>query len=170
LKIELDTPLNGFQEFSASAYMNNVVPLDSVKAELRYIFGGREMWNVKCWLQDPPSTDFYRIDLSTNKDFITPNIPNWIVTDDRFFNGQYLWGATIAYVEKDRLVQGDTLEVDLYRISREYYNFIEDAKSELRGYNPLFSGPGANIRGNISNGAIGFFAVYPVSRAIYIIP
>jgi hypothetical protein len=33
------------------------------------------------------------------------------------------------------------------------------------GSNPLFSGPPANVKGNISNGAIGFFAAYTTSRS-----
>jgi hypothetical protein len=174
LKIELDAPLNGFKEFSASAYMHNVVTLDSVKAEFRSGFGEQGIWEVKCWLQDPPTTDFYRIELLRNNVVITSNIGKWITSDDSFFNGQYLSGTTIAFLsqnrESERLVSGDVLGVKLFRISREYYNFIEDVKTELRGSNPLFSGPGANVRGNISNGAIGFFTAYPVSRAGYKIP
>ena len=174
LKIELAAPLNGFTEFSASAYMNYAVTLDSAKAEFRHGFGEQGIWEVKCWLQDPPSTDFYRFELLRNNDVITSNIRRWIVTDDRFFNGQYVWGATVAFLnqsrEVEKLASGDTLGVELFKIGREYYNFIDDAKSELRGTNPLFSGPGANIKGNISNGAIGFFTAYPVSRVKYLIP
>jgi hypothetical protein len=174
LKIELDAPLNGFKEFSASAYMNYVVKLDSAKAEFRPGFGEQGMWEVKCWLQDPPTTDFYRIELLRNNSIITSNIGKWITSDDVFFNGQYLWGTTISFLnqsrESERLVSGDVLGVKLFRISREYYNFIEDVKSELRGSNPLFSGPGANVRGNISNGAIGFFTAYPVSSVRFKVP
>jgi len=174
LKIELETPLNGFKEFSASAYMNYVVKLDMAKAEFRPSFGEQGIWEVKCWLQDPPTTDFYRIELLRNNVVITSNIGKWITSDDSFFNGQYLSGTTIAFLsqsrESERLVSGDVLGVKLFRISREYYNFIEDVKTELRGSNPLFSGPGANVRGNISNGAIGFFTAYPVSRVSYKIP
>ena len=170
LKIELATPLNGFTEFSASAYMDYAVTLDSAKAEFRQGFSEQGMWEVKCWLQDPPSTDFYRFELLRNNIVTTSNINNWIVTDDRFFNGQYVWGATITYLDMEKLASGDMLGVKLFKISKEFYNFIGDAKSELHGSNPLFSGPGANIRGNISNGAIGFFTAYPVSKVKFLIP
>jgi len=170
LKIELATPLNGVTEFSANAYMNHAVTLDSAKAEFRSNFGEHGMWDIKCWLQDPPSTDFYRFNLLRNNEVITSNINSWIVTDDRFFNGQYVWGATITFLSRGKLKSGDILGVELLRISKEYYDFIEDAKSELRISNPLFSGPGANVRGNISNGAIGYFTTYPISRAKYVIP
>jgi hypothetical protein len=170
LKIELVSSLNSFKEYSASAYMHHAVTLDSVKADLRSFFNRQDFWEVKCWFQDSPSTDFYRFHLSINNDVITSNIRNWIVTDDRFFNGQYIGGAPIDYLEREKIALGDTINVELFTISREYYNFIENAKSELRGSNPLFSGPGANIRGNISNEAIGFFTAYPVSRVKFLVP
>jgi len=174
LKIKLAAPINGFDEFSATSYMNHTVKMDSIKAEFRNEFYGQELWNVRCWLQDSPATDFYRIELLRNNFIITSNIGNWIVTDDVFFNGQYVSGATITFLNQDnedeKLVSGDTLGVELYRINKEYYNFIMEAQSELNGSNPLFSGPGANIKGNISNGAIGFFTTYPISRVSYVIP
>jgi hypothetical protein len=96
-----------------------------------------------------------------------------LTTDDSFFNGIYAGGVVVSYLDQnsdnEKLVHGDTLTVELSVISREYYYFIQDAQSELRGSNPLFSGPGANVKGNISNGAIGFFEVYPVSSSFTIV-
>ena len=174
LNIKLATPLNGFTEFSATSYMNYVVELDSVKAEFRQMFGEHGMWDIRGWMQDPPSTDFYRFNILINRVVITTRIRNWIVTDDVFFNGQYVSGAPITFLNQnnrdERLASGDTLGVELFRINRDFYNFIMDAKSEISYSNPLFSGPGANVRGNISNGAIGYFTTYPISRAKYVIP
>ena len=100
-------------------------------------------------------------------------ICKWRITDDTFFNGVYAAGIIVDYLDQntdnEKLIHGDTLWVGLNKISREYYSFIQQAQSELRGSNPLFSGPGANVKGNISNGAIGFFAAYPVSRAYAIV-
>jgi len=170
LNIKLATPLSGFTEFSATSYMNYIVKLDSVKAEFRPMFGEYGMWDVRGWMQDPPSTDFYRFNLLINSEAIALTIRNWIITDDAFFNGQYVRGAPITFLNRERLASGDTLGVELFRINRDYYNFIMDAKSELSYSNPLFSGPGANVKGNINNGAIGFFTTYPVSRAKFLIP
>ena len=54
-------------------------------------------------------------------------------------------------------------------IGSGYANFIWEAQAEVQGSNPLFSGPPANVKGNIDNGAIGFFAAYSVSRAYTIV-
>ena len=49
-------------------------------------------------------------------------------------------------------------------ITKEYYNFVQEV--QIAGFNiPLFTGPPANVVGNIDNGAIGFFAAYSVTRA-----
>jgi hypothetical protein len=40
----------------------------------------------------------------------------------------------------------------------------------LFGSNPLFSGPPANIKGNINNGGVGFFTAHSVTRSYAITP
>jgi hypothetical protein len=174
LNISLAGAIGGFTDFSASATISKFVPLDSIGLLFYPEFGEQGLWEVKCWMKDLPTTDFYRFELIRNRYLITNKLERWLVTDDTFFNGEYVNGAAISYLDQnsdnEKLVKGDTLIAELNVISREYYSFIQDAQMELRGSNPLFSGPGANVRGNISNGAIGFFAAYPVSRAKKIVP
>ena len=67
------------------------------------------------------------------------------------------------------LITGDTVTVEMNSIGTDYANFIWEAQSEVKGSNPLFSGPPANVKGNIDNGATGFFAAYSVSRAYTIV-
>ena len=166
LQIRLQSPLGGYTEFNASSLLKSPVPLDSAGLEFYKDFAEKGLWEVKCWFLDSVSNDFYRFELARNDTLLTNNLNKWIVTDDKFFNGTYIEGGIITYLnqndEDERLVPGDILTVTLGNISREHFNFVQDAQAELRGSNPLFSGPGANIRGNISNGAIGFFSAYPV--------
>jgi hypothetical protein len=174
LSVKLKSPLNGFTDFKASSEMLPLVPLDSIGLQYYPDFGINGLWEAKCWFMDSPSSDFYRFHLLRNSDAITWKLSNWIISDDRFFNGKYVNGEPFTYLnqtsENEKLKSGDTLDAELYHISREYYYYIQDAQSELRGSDPLFSGPGANIRGNISNGAIGFFEAFPVSKARVIVP
>ena len=173
LNIKLSSPLGGFTEYTASSVIASLVTLDSVTLQYFPEYGDMGLWEVKCSLLDSPLADFYRFELYRNKHLITHKLSKWQVTDDTFFNGLYASGILVDYLDQssdnEKLVSGDTLTVELNSISREYYSFIQDAQSELRGSNPLFSGPGANVKGNISNGAIGFFAAYPVSRAYAIV-
>ena len=55
-------------------------------------------------------------------------------------------------------------------ITKEYYKFLEALKTEAGYHNPLFDGPPANVIGNISNGALGFFAAQSLARTSAIIP
>lgn len=173
LNIKLSSPLGGFTDYTSSSVIASMVTLDSVSLQYFPEFGDMGLWEVKCRLQDSPLADFYRFELYRNKHLITHKLSKWQVTDDNFFNGLYAAGIIVDYLDQssdnEKLVIGDTLTVELNCISREFYSFIQEAQSELRGSNPLFSGPGANVKGNISNGAIGFFAAYPVSRAYAIV-
>jgi len=168
LNIKLSSPLGGFTDYTASSVIARLVTLETVTLQFFPEYGETGLWEVKCRLQDSPLADFYRFELYRNKHLITHKLSKWQVTDDTFFNGLYAAGIIVDYLDQnsdnEKLVDGDTLTIELNCISREYYSFIQDAQAELRGSNPLFSGPGANVRGNISNGAIGFFAAYPVSR------
>ena len=174
LNIRLLKPIGGFTEFSASSLMKPVTSFDSVATKFYEDFGEQGLWEVTCWFQDEPTTDFYRFDLYRNNKLITYKLEKWLVTDDKFFNGDYVKGGVVTYLDQnsdnEKLNPGDTLVVEMSTISREYYNYIQDAQAELRGSNPLFSGPGANVRGNISNGAIGFFTAFPVSSVEIKVP
>ncbi len=174
LNIRLLKPIGGFDEFSASSVMKPVSTLDSVATKFIEDFREQGLWEVACWFQDEVTTDFYRFDLYSNSKLITHKLEKWLVTDDKFFNGEYVKGGVVTYLDQnsdnEKLTKGDLLVVEMSSISREYYNYIQDAQTELRGSNPLFSGPGANVRGNISNGAVGFFAAYPVSSVMTVVP
>lgn len=169
LNINLANQIGGYTEYTASSKILPVANPDSVKLLLHPEWSSAGLWEVMCYFQDPSSTDFYRFLVSKNGTLISDTLDEWVVTDDRFFNGYYVYGATVAYLDQgtdeEKLKAGDVIVVELNNLEEEYANFIWDAQSELRGSYPLFSGPPANVKGNISNGAIGFFSAYDVSKA-----
>jgi hypothetical protein len=174
LKIKLPVEIGGFSDYSASSLLNPVNPLDSIGLRFRPEYSIDGFWEVQCYVQDPPTSDFYRFIISKNNKVITDSLQEWFVTDDRFFNGNYTNGASIANLDQSKpeevLAEGDTITAEVNNIGKEYASFIWDAQSELFGSNPLFSGPPANVKGNINNGAIGFFSAYSVTRAKAITP
>lgn len=169
LNIKLNTQVGGATEYSASSKIFPVATPDSINLQYHPDWSSQGMWEVRCYLQDPISADFYRFLISRNGALISDTLDEWVVTDDRFFNGSYVYGATVAYLdqgtEEERLKAGDVVVVELNNLEEEYANFIWNAQSELRGSYPLFSGPPANVKGNINNGAIGYFSAYDVSKA-----
>jgi hypothetical protein len=169
LDIRLAEPVGGYMEYTAESTLCQVANLDSIGLTFHSDWSDQGIWEVKCWVQDPPTKDFYRFLVSKNGTMVTDTLYEWFVTDDRFFNGNYVYGAPIAYLRGDKLDEvlktGDLITVEMNGIGQNYESFIIDAQAEVRGSNPLFSGPPANVTGNLSNGAIGFFAAYSVSRA-----
>lgn len=175
LNINLQKPVGGFTDYTASSTLLPVFRLDSIGLEfIKGGFNNQGIWVIKSYFSDPPTQDFYRILISRNSKMITDTLNEWYVTDDIFFNGRYSDGLPIGYLLQgyhDNTVEsGDTITAEINGIEKEYEGFILDAQAEIRGSNPLFSGPSANVKGNVSNGAIGFFAAYSVTRASAIVP
>ena len=169
LDIRLAEPVGGYNDYTAESTLYPVAHLDSIGLTFHSDWSENGIWEVKCWVQDPPTKDYYRFLVSKNGKMITDTLDEWFVTDDRFFNGNYVYGAPIAYLQGDKIDEvlkaGDSIKVEMNSIGQAYASFISEAQSEIRGSNPLFSGPPANVKGNLSNGAIGFFGAYSVSRA-----
>jgi Domain of unknown function (DUF4249) len=173
LDIKLAAPVGGYSDYTAVSTLYPVTHLDSISLTFHSDWSDSGIWEVKCYVQDPTTKDYYRFLVSKNGKMLSDTLDEWFVTDDRFFNGNYVYGGPIAYLQRDKIDEalkvGDTVTVEMNSIGPEYYNFISEAQSEIRGSDPLFSGPPANVKGNLDNGAVGFFATYSISRAYTIV-
>lgn len=163
LNISLSQPVSGETEYEASSLMPPERYLDSVNVAYKQRW---DSWEVQAYATDPTTMDFYRFDIIKNGELITDTINEPFVTDDILFNGQFTNGIAVGYLQVENpqeIVEiGDTITLRLSSITEAYYTFLLDVIDES-GYNsPLFDGPPANIRGNINNGAIGFFAATAV--------
>jgi hypothetical protein len=174
LKIKLTTPIGGYSEYSGTSQISPPVVLDSIRLKFNSTWSEKGIWEVKGFFLDHPGTDFYRFLMFKNGTVITDTLSDWYVTDDQFFDGKYLNGTTLAWLQQDKanetLKTGDTVTAEVDVIEKEFADFIRGARFNLSGSNPLFSGPAANVKGNINNGAIGFFSAYSVSRARITVP
>ena len=174
LNIKLASPVGGYTDYTAISTLYPINPLDSVSLLFHPDWADFGIWEVKCYVQEPPTVDFYRFLIIRNEVLLTDTLNEWFITDDKFFNGSYTNGATVAYLQQgsanEGLTPGDTVTVEVNNIGKEYFNFLFEAQAELRGSNPLFSGPPANVKGNISNGAVGFFTAYSATRSFTITP
>jgi len=98
---------------------------------------------------------------------LTDTITNRFVSEDEFYNGNYTNGIGVGYLdqskEREVIRVGDTITFQGCSITEDYYNFIITLQSETGFQTPLFSGPPANVKSNINNGAAGFFAAYGVA-------
>jgi len=162
----VDIDKNGeWEEYTAASTMNPVNSIDSIKIEwFDTFFSG---YQVRLWAWDSPEPDWYSFKVRKNGVLLTDTLYELIVQNDDFFNGSYTYGIPSQFLSIDKpdeiVIVGDTITFEINGITEEYYNYVIEAQSQIYEQTPLFSGPPANIRTNIDNGAIGFFEAYSVN-------
>ena len=167
LNIELQEAINGQTSFSATSKLYDVAPVDSIKVVYKEEW---EAWELQLFATDPIDVNFYMFDVYKNGKLLTDTIDEVGISDDKYFNGNFTYGAAVYYFIKEdpdeEVFPGDSIKLRMAGITSEYYTFVMDVMNETFEFrNPLFSGPPANISTNITNGGMGFFTAYSVSYA-----
>lgn len=153
------------ETYTAETVMKNTVPVEQVFVKYNSRWEG---WEVELYAHEPGETeDFYLFKVYKNGVLYTDTISDYWTTDDKFFNGNTIDGPVVQYFDEEEneiVEKGDVVTLEMAGITKEYYDFINSLEEEVSEKIPLFSGPAANLKGNISNGALGFFSVMAVSR------
>jgi|DewCreStandDraft_4_1066084.scaffolds.fasta_scaffold80397_2 hypothetical protein len=154
------------EEYTSKSTIYPINQVDSIGT--RY-YDDYEIWEIQCYVLDPPTEDYYLFNIYKNNVLITDTISEPLVVDDKLYNGNYTNGIGVGYLRDRRLGEkaniGDSVMLEVWRIDKSFYKFMMQLRETVRPQTPLFSGPPANVKGNISNGAIGYFTAYSVSRA-----
>ncbi|MCF8364690.1 MAG: DUF4249 domain-containing protein [Bacteroidales bacterium] len=173
LRILLDEEIGGASEYTAQSKINPISELDSIALEFHQDWGKEGFWEVKCYVLDPPTEDYYMFHIYRNGVLINDTIEQVFVVDDLLYNGNYTNGIGVGFLdqskENQKLIPGDKVSLRVARITKEYTNFLWQLQEEISFQTPLFSGPPANVEGNISNGAFGAFGAYSTSYASKIV-
>jgi len=158
--------------------------LDSIKIVPNSMMG-RKNYLLYLYGNEPEGKDFYLCKYVVRDSLITTKISRYNMLDDIMFNGQYINGVplmsfgSIENWEKDPeerreysiyLASGDKVELQMSKVSKEYFDFVTQCQRGMRGSNPFFGGPPANIITNISNGGCGFFTGYCINKAETVTP
>jgi hypothetical protein len=181
LDVELDYDGNGVPEhYTAQATVPTMHILDSVSLRLISSSTADEpVWSVFAHFQDQPGLNTYGAHLYINDIQYTDRIQRYYVNvfGETTAEGQYIH-FPVFFLWKELnwddgipmyLYTGDTITFELNVLNRAYYDFLRAAKREINGGNPVFTGPPANVPGNISGGALGIFGAYTVSRKFVIL-
>ena len=160
------------------------IELDSIKIVQMNIMGHKN-YAMNLYGNEPQGEDFYLCKYSVRDSLVSGKISQYNMLDDILFDGQYVNGFTLCFFdnieewetdsEESRkrsvyLAPGDKVELQMSKISKDYFNFVIQCQRVMRGSNPFFGGPPANVISNISNGGVGFFTGYCISRAEAITP
>jgi hypothetical protein len=169
LHVNLPEAVAGVTSVEASSMLYPVTHLDSIGTVFEPDWGTEGVWMVKLWAQEPGNeTNYYLFNLYRNGKLMSDTITKKVVSDDLFYNGSYMNGIDVFYLNNANkwatIYPGDTIMLQMSGITKEYYDFINQVS--MSGFNiPFFTGPPANIKGNVSNGGVGFFAAYSNSYA-----
>jgi hypothetical protein len=172
---QVDINGDGITEtYKASSTMPAGAKLDSISLQYftSYFGSGYEIY---MFALDPPTRDWYGLKFSKNSDLLTDTLIKYSVQSDDFYNGKYLfYGVPVGFLSDDdpreSVHPGDTVTLELNGIEKAYYDFVLDARLEIYGNNPLFSGPPANVPSNIDNEGQGIFTAYSIQRSSVVLP
>ena len=114
--------------------------------------------------------DYYLFKYFINGTLESDTVLEYSFVDDTFIDGVTFdtLGINITpvyYVDHKDLEVGDVVKLDVMSIDKSYNDYLISVliQSEFQG--GLFSGPAANVKGNLSNGALGYFYASDVSSA-----
>jgi hypothetical protein len=164
----VDVDGNGENEFyRASSVLKGVPAIDSIHIKYREYW--TQLYEIGLYAYEPEETrDFYMFKLYKNGKLISDTITEFSLADDLIFNGNYMWGVGVYFLNQDKedevLEIGDRLTLEMSGIPEDYYKFLIEAADASFGENPLFGGPPANVYSNISGDALGYFTAYSSYR------
>ena len=101
--------------------------------------------------------DYYLWEIYKNDTLI--NDFGYFIQDDAFVNGNYIV-AQFPFPFK----LYDSIRVDQFAISKQWFNFLSTVQTEANKSGTPFDTPAANATSNIKGGALGYFAVLNLER------
>lgn len=136
-------------------------PVDSVKVIYQpkkgFLPAGYYLWEYTT--EKPGRGDCYQWDLYQNDTNVFDDF--YYLSDDQVLEES---GQKIVSDFQYPFRLGDSIVFDQFAISRQFYNFLTAVQSQTSRDGSPFSASPSNIGGNISNGAMGYFAVRNVIR------
>lgn len=158
--------------YTAQEIMPSRIHLDSVTSGYgRQHFGTRagHGWSVFLHATDPPEKNYYGFSFYVDGRNYNDSLRYLTLVDDVWGNGQHLDGVPVIFFRSGKpgkmpVYAGSVVTVQLASYTADYFHWLEDVQALLKPSVPVFSGAPSNCRGNVSNGAFGYFAVYAVAR------
>lgn len=150
------TVLTNGMEYTAISEMKQVMPIDSI--QFRRSVRDEKNYEVLLFAQEPETPgDFYLWRSYRNDSLLTDSISKVDFQSDILINGSYLNGYPVHQVEA---TPGDEITLEMLSVPEDYFLFVITLMIETQWRGGPFDGPPANIQGNISNNALGFFVAY----------
>lgn len=151
LKVEFEGEI-----YEASSTMPRVPAIDSIKFTPDE--DDPQLFHIGLFAQENPLPgDFYFWGVFKDLIYQTTNLSLLSYTSDELINGSYINGNSVQSVKAG---PGNRITLQMASIPKDYFNYCISVLQETVYNDGLFEAAPANIEGNISNGALGFFFTY----------
>jgi hypothetical protein len=155
------------RQYAASDYLHACNDFDSISQSANYnTFLSGYGYDVLFYGWEPePAGDYYMYLLYINNVLYTDTITEVSFASDEFVNGNYVRDYQVYRIrELDLKTSPAMVTLEMYSISKQYNEFLSALMIETVWRGSPWDGPPANIPGNVSNGATGFFRASDVKR------
>ena len=149
------------KQYVANSTMPTVVAIDSVVFQKREGRGNIpiDTYQLTCKFKDIPGvTNYYMLEVTSNDTLAINKNANIRVLSDKLVDG-----TEMAMTYRSRFLLNDSVSVKLKCIDKPTYDFYSTLPNAMGDSGFLSSLP-ANPVNNITNGGLGFFSAYSVSR------
>ena len=169
LDIELAKEIDGKTKYTATSTTPTIGDTVYIGLQHQPDWGEKGYYIVQCYYWDLPGANWYMFNIYKNDTLLTDTLNKKQIVDDRFYDGGFTNGIGVGYLDQSKksevLRPGDIITFQACSITEGYANFVWEVQDEVSFNTPLFSGPPANVQGNLSGGAMGYFTSYPVLYA-----
>lgn len=169
LDIQLEKEIDGQTQYTAKSNTPHIGDTVYIGLKHQPDWGEKGYYIVECYYWDELGPNWYMFNIYKNDTLLTDTLNKKQVVDDKFYDGGFTNGIGVGYLNQskksEKLRPGDVIKFQACSVTEGYANFIWEVQDEVSFNTPLFSGPPANVFGNLSNGAVGYFTTYPVLYA-----
>lgn len=160
------------EEYRAKSLLKDENPIDAFNVIAYSQDSNLKGWIINLYAQDPgKGRNCYLMKIKKNNTMLTDSVYKYGLADNTGFEGKYYYGFPVYFLRESidstyNLIKGDTVTLEMYGITEEYFTFLYDFINDYYPKLPIFSGPSANAYSNIEPGekAIGVFTAYSVKR------
>lgn len=159
--------LSDGREYTASDQLRPCVDIDSIRQSPNAnSFLNGYGYDVLFYGREPePAGDYYLYLLSINNTLYTDTITEVSFVSDEFVNGNYIRDFPVYRIREAEVMPVPVeVTLEMHSITRQYYDFLSALMIETVWRGSPWDGPPANVPGNISNGASGFFRASEIKR------
>jgi hypothetical protein len=166
-KYTLNVKLPDGREYTASDSLEACADIDSIRQSANYnTYMSGYGYDVLFYGHEPePAGNHYMYNLEINNVLYTDTITEVTFASDEFVNGSFVRDYPVFRIrEKDLKELTSLVTLEMFSITRKYYDFLSALMVETVWRGTPWDGPPANIPGNVSNGGTGFFRASDVKR------